>query len=901
MKRRTIFFACALLLAVVARAQWNGYEVKTISTTPATTLNSGYYALFQNGHKGFAFLSESMLNLWGNNYNLAKNRINSSTPGISAFSDLNQNIATGPAPNDRRWYVFKITNNGNGTCTIQCADGTYIPAFGNRVKLVSSTTPGVFEFYNHGNYFSFKNNGQGLNGDDYGAGYAHVSTLASWDYSTPNANGNAAWTLYPVEMQPVLDTTKRYLLKHVNSGHYLYLHDNYTETKDVNATSLRPVGTAFTIAKSGTGYTFTKVGTTKTLGCANGSWSGWNTSNSVATAWQFSDAGNGNYYITSSKGYLGPNNGVTDVGGHIYTDKTQRNDMIWQLVEADAAPVIPADGKIYALYNAYTNGDYPVTSAPGIATDQNATPQLYVFRANGTDGKGTTLFRLQKADFDGKYLTWTNNSPWSVTHSTGTSNFLFLNNASSGYTWQTGTAPVAPLYNFVGYAGNQYTIFGDKKSTTNTGFDGYSRRSATTLLNNAQCARGANYSTTWKLVEQPYELYNLVITGNDPSTNPTVTYNNAWDNAIQRTPQTNGGGFLVGYDARSLSPAHFTAQELEGHILASVAIKGKTITVTYKTNVDVTYIYKYGDTEWFRETQTVPAGFYPDLKTPPTGVKYTTIPFGNLQDDATFVVNCEITPGYRVVPSENFENANWVYLSIVDNYGNAKFLRYDANTPNKIHSTADQPTADPSFKWAFVGSPFTGYKIYNQATGSTKIMTSTNPNGDGNTGGNTFIHMETETADMEANGFNTYWTITNNSLGILLSRKGQSIYANNRNGTFAFWTGGNDAGSRMFVVPIANKQPATSLVDSKGENVVSNKQYRLINRNSGIALTGNAGGYLGRSGRNNNDNQLWTLTADGNGFQIKNATKAYLTGGPTSQSWASTADASSHFAPNVSR
>ena len=155
MKRRTIFFACALLLAVVARAQWNGYEVKTIGTTPATTLNSGYYALFQNGHKGFAFLSQSMLNLWGNNYNLAKNRINGNTPGISAFADLSQNIATGPAPNDRRWYVFKITNNGNGTCTIQCADGTYIPAFGNRVKLVSSTTPGVFEFYNHGNYFSF--------------------------------------------------------------------------------------------------------------------------------------------------------------------------------------------------------------------------------------------------------------------------------------------------------------------------------------------------------------------------------------------------------------------------------------------------------------------------------------------------------------------------------------------------------------------------------------------------------------------------------------------------------------------------------------------------------------------------------------------------------------------------
>ncbi|MBP3839253.1 MAG: hypothetical protein ILA04_09035 [Prevotella sp.] len=384
------------------------------------------------------------------------------------------------------------------------------------------------------------------------------------------------------------------------------------------------------------------------------------------------------------------------------------------------------------------------------------------------------------------------------------------------------------------------------------------------------------------------------MTGYNSTTSPKVTYGHPFDNVLRRTPQGNGGKFAVSYDALStISAENFVPQELEGYVY-NVSLNGKTITVIYQSEVNVTYIYKIGNTEWYRETRTVKPGAYPDLTTPPAGVKYTTIPYGKLQGDVTFVVNCEITPNYCIVPSENFENANWVYLSIVDNYGNAKFLRYDANTPNKIHSTADQPTAAPSFKWAFVGSPFMGYKIYNQATGSTKIMTSTNPNGDGNTGGNTFIHMETETADMEANGFNTYWTFANNSLGILLSRKGQSIYANNRNGTFAFWTGGNDAGSRMFAVPIANQQPATSLVDSKGQNVVGDKQYRLINRNSGIALTGNAGSYLGRSGRNNNDNQLWTLTTDGNGFQIKNATNAYLTGGPTSQKWASTADASSN-------
>lgn len=102
-------------------------------------------------------------------------------------------------------------------------------------------------------------------------------------------------------------------------------------------------------------------------------------------------------------------------------------------------------------------------------------------------------------------------------------------------------------------------------------------------------------------------------------------------------------------------------------------------------------------------------GAYPDLMTPPAGVKYTTIPYGKQQGDVTFVVNCEIAPNYRIVPSENFENANWVYLSIVDNYGNAKFFRYDANTPNKIHSTADQPTHRSSGHLSVVRSRVTRF------------------------------------------------------------------------------------------------------------------------------------------------------------------------------------------------
>ncbi|MBR1732422.1 MAG: hypothetical protein IJ729_01580 [Alloprevotella sp.] len=203
---KKFFTLSALLLATVtASAQWSGYKVASISTEPASTLTDGYYALFQNGHQGFAFLAENPLSIGANGptYNLAKSRISTSAPGISVFADLDADIATTPAPNDRLWYVFKIAVSDDGTCTIQCPDGTYFPEFGTRVKLMSSDTPGTITYHEHGSYFSFESNGQALDGDTYEAGYANVSTLATWDYSTPAADGNAAWTLYPVELEEV--------------------------------------------------------------------------------------------------------------------------------------------------------------------------------------------------------------------------------------------------------------------------------------------------------------------------------------------------------------------------------------------------------------------------------------------------------------------------------------------------------------------------------------------------------------------------------------------------------------------------------------------------------------------------------------------------------------------------
>ena len=643
--KRLLVLICVLLCWVTVRPQWNGYEVKSIATVPATTLSSGYYALYQNGHKGFAFLSESMLSVWGADFNLAKSRISSDAPGISAFADLDRDIATGPAPNDRRWYVFRITDKGNGTCTIQCADGTYVPEFGTRVKLVSSATPGVLEYTNHGGYFSFKSNGQALDGDDYSGSYANVSTLATWDYSVPDASGNSAWTLYPVEMER-FGEAKRYKLKHVSSGRYLSLGSDYTETRVVNATTLQDRGTSFCISRSGEGYVFTKFGTTETLGCATGTWAGWNTTYNVATEWNIVDTDDGCVYITSSKGYLGPNSGATAAGEYVYTNQKLRDDVKWQIVES-----------------------------------------------------------------------------------------------------------------------------------------------------------------------------------ND--------------------------------------------------------------------EVNVTYVYMNGDAEWFRETKTVAPGPYPELVIPNAGVKYTNVPVGRVTRDETVVINCEVSSAYPLIYSQNLDDAQWVYFSNFDNGGTAYFLNYNASTPKRlaIGQTTPSAASASAYKWAFVGNPITGYKVYNKAAGNSKILSSTNPSGDGNTGGNTYIHLEVETDDMAANGFNTHWNIVPSALGFYFVRQGEDVRANKRGSVLAYWTDGSDAGSRMFTVPVESMSPVTSLVTADGVAVDGSKKYNLVNRYTGNAV-GTDGELLTCMRAGISSTQQWSLVSSGSGFQFRNTLNKYLTGGPTSDSFASKGSAS---------
>lgn len=184
---------------------------------------------------------------------------------------------------------------------------------------------------------------------------------------------------------PEFSSDKGYLVKHVASGKYLLLHDKYSETNVVNATTLDDEGCLFIITKKGNGYVFTKEGTNKTLGLStNGNMANWNTSNTGSTAWTLEDAGDDCVYLTSVKGYLGPEvNGSS--GSYVYTNKSKGNYTKWQIVDPDA--VRPnyvstiTSGKYYRLVsNAYDgktitangNGGLDLSSEPALRKDAYA-------------------------------------------------------------------------------------------------------------------------------------------------------------------------------------------------------------------------------------------------------------------------------------------------------------------------------------------------------------------------------------------------------------------------------------------------------------------------------------------------------------------------------------------------
>ncbi len=531
--------------------------------------------------------------------------------------------------------------------------------------------------------------------------------------------------------------------------------------------------------------------------------------------------------------------------------------------------VLPTDGAIYSIqsvYNQYNSNAY-IYDAAGTFTiagsaSETALQNLWVAEKQS---EGVYYFRSAA-----NYAT-----PYYLSAVSGLQ--------SSGYslTLSIGTkSPYIALYNNDLYAANdgRYVVAGYSDDTYKFG-----RVNGAGYYAQSKEQHGTEWSSDFLLTENAsYELYTVTINGAPTGSSPTITYGG--------TAYGNGSKFVA---PTTLAAANITASSI-ADCTSEVTISGTAVTVTYTSSssaATVTYVYSTNSYEWYRETKIVnPGEPYPDLKPEPTGITYRTIPIGTVSGTETFTVECELNINLMPLPlSAGVENANWVYISAPQR--TRYFLYYN---PNNQYLTYDStsPSNTDAYKWAFVYNPFTQkLKIYNKAAGSNMILSSGDPSDDGNTGGNTFPHMVNENSI--PNGYNTYWSITPTyNTAYLISRDGESIYLNKRNTKLAYWTEKYDVGSLFFIVPVVDLAPVTgqsNLKDSNGNAVSASKTYRLVNRANGSAIQLGANGFGINYGSypklnniDDNDQQKWTITASGSGFNLQNTgAGTYLTGNIT--------------------
>ena len=105
--------------------------------------------------------------------------------------------------------------------------------------------------------------------------------------------------------------------------------------------------------------------------------------------------------------------------------------------------------------------------------------------------------------------------------------------------------------------------------------------------------------------------------------------------------------------------------------------------------------------------------------------------------------------------------------------------------------------------WCFVGTPETGYRIYNKATGTSKVLTAPKTM-EGQAGGGSLVTLRdvAEAATYDADWkFEKSTDLGADKPAVYMYPSGQPSHkVNNRDARFSFWTGGKDHGSSLQVL-----------------------------------------------------------------------------------------------------
>ena len=204
-----------------------------------------------------------------------------------------------------------------------------------------------------------------------------------------------------------------------------------------------------------------------------------------------------------------------------------------------------------------------------------------------------------------------------------------------------------------------------------------------------------------------------------------------------------------------------------------------------------------------------------------------------LAADVSPFVPTTITTGHEFA-----ENTVWYTLQIGENG-----FYISQPTSGIINLRTAFSTFEDADLWCFVGNNTDGYRIYNKAEGTSKVLAA-DLSKTGSAGGDAFVTLKDVN---NLNGFASLWTLNKSDklsgkTSYFLQVKGKDQWkVNNRNGKLAFWTTGADHGSSLQIYSMGGTvevSPTTGTFTSSDPK----SSYKNLWRSQGATpLTLNAG------------------------------------------------------------
>lgn len=271
----------------------------------------------------------------------------------------------------------------------------------------------------------------------------------------------------------------------------------------------------------------------------------------------------------------------------------------WGIVLAGGSGSPVADRKVVAFYNVPSdNNEYPMlTDGAKISSTTSGTPQYFILRNSGIDTYGEALYKIHKAECNGKYL------DYQGFFDSG-SDMLFLNESSyfyERYTYSSSSHASSPYFNIF------RKVTGTKPyEAWLAQCDGKVVNRFTTTYNelNAPTDSKGNWNARWKVTELAgYSAWQVVITGGAAG---TVTYSGSALISGGTATQSNNGIFVLN---ATPTASDFTASVVDGYLT------DRTITIDSNRK-----IIKVAYTNYSEIYNTITT----KLSTAPEGVGYPT-------------------------------------------------------------------------------------------------------------------------------------------------------------------------------------------------------------------------------------------------------------------------------------